>query len=460
MTKSFASIPAPPSSRILGPVDLNNLASFHLQLMAWQKIYGDFYRLRQGWRQSLVISNQTVIKNILQSRPNKYYRPLQFEKVFSDAGCNGVFTANGDNWQRQRQFIDKAFRNENLKSFYPRLKLVTSRLLGRLHHLAASGESIDLLVELKCFAVDATISLVFGEDFNSIEGEESDFSKRINIIFLGFHRRIRSPLPFWRLFKTAKEKQYQNAHVEIGKWVQMFINKQRNLLLSNSNLMDNPENLLQALLVEQLKTKNLSDEEIHANCVTLLLAGGDTTANTLTWICYFVSHFLPIQQRLYQELVNTESKDGLYNWPLPKLDFVNAVMFEAMRLKPVAPMLALKNYEDEIIENYQIKKGTEIILLLKACGVKSQSFTSPYNFDPERWLKETDKALMSNMFPFGSGRRSCPGRWLALLEIRLVLSVIFRNFSLEPSQDVASIRENLAFTVSPDGFYCKVHSIK
>ena len=454
--KKLTEMPMPPFLGIGGHLKVFGNPDLHLQLFDWKKAYGELYRLRFGFSNIIVISKRKIIQELLEARPERFRRTTQLERIFSESKFNGVFSSNGETWQKQRRFVEDAFKTDNIKTFYPKLKIITSRLIAHFNELADSNKTVDLLAELKRYTADVTIWLAFGEDFNSLENGESDFEKQINIIFLGIYRRLNAVFPYWYFYKTAKEKKYADAHKKIGKMIHQFIILQRKKMSICPELINEPENLLQAMLAEQINSKAISDEEIFANCVTILSAGVDTTANTIAWMSLFISEYSEIQNSLIQEISAT-TDDGLYDWPLPKMPLLNAIMYESMRLKPVAPILVLENLDHEIISGYKVKRGSKIILLLTGCGLNEDCFKNYQQFDPQRWLQQTEQASFANMRPFGGGKRVCPGRWLAMLEMKLVIAAMFKNFTLEPQQKASQVQEELAFTMSPKGFFCKVH---
>ncbi len=103
---------------------------------------------------------------------------------------------------------------------------------------------------------------------------------------------------------------------------------------------------------------------------------------------------------------------------------------------------------------YQIPRGTVIMLLTRQIAVDEAQFGNADTFDPDRWLTLDDERQCphdtSAFIPFGTGPRFCPGRNLALLEIRTALAMLCRNFDVELADSSRPVREKLAFTMMPD----------
>jgi cytochrome P450 len=142
---------------------------------------------------------------------------------------------------------------------------------------------------------------------------------------------------------------------------------------------------------------------------------------------------------------------------LGALTFVEACAYETMRLRPAAPVLGLQAVRDAIIGDIHVPAGTLIWGVMRHDSVREQYFPNPGVFEPGRWLGEGGLHQASGSrrasSPFGGGPRVCPGRYLALQEIKLVVAMLLRHFeiaSVRPPRG-RKPRERLAFTMAPAG---------
>ena len=127
--------------------------------------------------------------------------------------------------------------------------------------------------------------------------------------------------------------------------------------------------------------------------------------------------------------------------------------YETLRLKAVAPVLSLEPLHAVEVGGLHLPAGTAVFLLTRYGGLHESAFTNAGQFQPERWLTaplepctgHTPQALM----PFGSGPRVCPGRHLALLEIKTVMAMLGRNFTLTTPMGTPPVGEHFAFTLKP-----------
>jgi cytochrome P450 len=132
-----------------------------------------------------------------------------------------------------------------------------------------------------------------------------------------------------------------------------------------------------------------------------------------------------------------------------------------MRLRPVAPLFFFEPNRDVIIDNVAVPKGTWVCLLTRLPAVDERHYADASTFRPERWIGggATRGAHEASVhMPFGSGPRICPGRALALLEMKIVLSMLFAAFDVERVGNAAAVQELFAFTMSPIGVRVRLRS--
>ena len=163
---SLSQLPGPKGLPILGNLLQIDLQKLHSILEEWAAIYGDIFQFKLVNRTVIAISEPTLIQNILRDRPETYRRVSSIERVGAELGSNGVFAAEGEQWQRQRQVTMQAFKPEQLRRFFPVMRTITERLQKRWNKIADTGESIDIQQDWMRFTVDITTNFAFGYDIN------------------------------------------------------------------------------------------------------------------------------------------------------------------------------------------------------------------------------------------------------------------------------------------------------
>ncbi len=264
--------------------------------------------------------------------------------------------------------------------------------------------------------------------------------------------RVKAPFPYWRYFKLEKDKKLDTAIQFLKQQSDVFIKKAEENMASGKS----PSNILESMITARDEEGNsFSEDQLFPNIVTLLLAGEDTTANTLAWVLHYLSEQPEYQNKIYQELQNNVDENKTIE--LDDFPLLSAVAQETMRLMPVAPFLYLENNADENIEGYKIAKGTMIIALLSQNAHDPDIFEEPEKFYPERWLNMSTanrKTHIKDMMHFGSGPRQCPGMKLSFVEITHALTMLLKNFTLHASNE--KTRDLFAFTVTPENLIMKI----
>ncbi len=201
--------------------------------------------------------------------------------------------------------------------------------------------------------------------------------------------------------------------------------------------------------------------------LTLLLAGEDTTANTIAWMIHLLWRHPAALARARAE-VRAVCGDATALTPeqMGRLDYLEACAHETMRLKPVAPMLPLQALKDLTIGDVQVPAGTVVISLMRRDSVSEDHLPRAAAFEPERWLEAgapgaAASAARRVSMPFGAGPRICPGRYLALLEIKMAMAVLLGRFEIaavDAPGGAAEPREHLAFTMAPVGLRLRLQA--
>ena len=461
--RTLKDLPGPRGLPFVGSAFQFEPGKNHINMEDWAAEYGPLYAFRFGAATALVISDPDLAEPLYRARPDTYRRPTRVEAIFEELGIAGVFSAEGEAWRAQRRLAMEALSQRNLRGFYPALERVTRGLLRGWGAAADAGRALDVTDELKRFTVDVTTLLVFGHDLNTLEkGSEDVIQRRLEYLFPAIERRLNSVVPYWRYFRLPQDRRVDRAVEDIYAWLSSIIDQARASLASDPSRAAKPANFIEAMLAARdAEGKPFSNEVIFGNGLTMLLAGEDTTAYTLAWAMHHVC-----DRPAAAEALRREADAILGDAPVPadidranRLAYALAVANEAMRLRPVAPAPFFEAIRDVVIGDVAVPKGTTLIALSRVATRDVNRFDSPLEFMPERWTrgeaegKPHDPAVH---VPFGSGPRMCPGRALALLEMRIVLAAVYRTFDVERVGASADVREVAAFTMAPSGLRVKL----
>ena len=459
-------LPGPPGWPVLGNLPQIEPARFHLQLGAWARQYGRFFKLRMANRLLLVAADHQAVAAVLRDRPEGFRRTDRLEAIGLEMGLKpGLFGVNGDAWKRQRRMVMAAFDPGHVKAYYPSLVKCGERLRGRWARAAASDGDIDLQADLMRFTVDAIAGLAFGTDVNTLESDDDIIQRHLDKIFPKLFTRMISALPYWRFFKLPSDRELDRALAAVNEAIDGFIRHARRSLADDPALRSAPQNLLQAMVAAADEPgSGIDDAQVAGNVLTMLLAGEDTTANTLAWCIWLLHRHPQALARATAEVRGVMGEGGAVTQEhLAQLDYVEACMHETMRLKPVAPQLPLQALQDTVVGDVAIPAGTVVINLMRHDSIDDMHVPEAAAFRPERWLGEDGLSPASAKrisMPFGAGPRICPGRYLALQEMKMVLLTLLNHFDIESvgTADGSEPEERLMFAMAPVGLQMRLRA--
>jgi len=189
-------------------------------------------------------------------------------------------------------------------------------------------------------------------------------------------------------------------------------------------------------------TSGMTDQQARDEAVTLMLAGHETTSNTLTWAWYSLSQHPEIEAKLYAELRQVLAGRAPTLADLAQLPYTDAIIKEILRLYPAAYITAREPIEDVVIGGHTIKAHHAVLVPIYALHHDPRYYDQPEAFRPDRWLENgstLEKSLPKGAYlPFGMGPRVCIGNMFASMEARLLLATIAQRwqFRLAPDQRV------------------------
>jgi cytochrome P450 len=373
-----------------------------------------------------------------------------------------VFSAEGAAWRSQRRLAMEALAQRHLRGFYPTLHLVAERLRRRWEGAADRRETLDIVEELKRFTVDVTTALTFGHDMNTIEAQGDDvIQRRLELLFPAFNRRLFALVPTWRFVRTPADRRLDRAVAELRVWLETLVGEARARLQAEPARAEKPANFLEAMLAMRDEAgQPFADPVIFGNLMTMLLAGEDTTAFTLAWAVHQMCESPASVAGLRAEL-DSAVGDATVPGDLElanRLTYAAAVANETMRLRPVAPLILFEAVVDTTIGDVRVPAGTHVLVLTRPPVREAARFEEPERFWPERWLEDGPARTHDPAahVPFGSGPRICPGRSLALLEMKVVLAMLYKNFEVVRQGRASDVREVFAFTMGPSGLHVQL----
>ncbi|MBC7684804.1 MAG: cytochrome P450 [Bdellovibrionales bacterium] len=466
--RSVDSLPGPKGIPLLGNALQFKSHNMHLQFEAWAGQFGPFYQLRLGSRRIMVVADHKATAAMLRDRPDGFSRSARIAEIWNEMGLpNGVFGANGDAWQRQRRMVMASFDPGHVKRYFPALKEVSARLAERWNIAARDQVPIDLQADLMRFTVDTIAGLAFGAKVNTLESDGDIIQQNLDRIFPALFKRMFSPIPIWRWLPSRADRALAVSLVKVMEAVNSFVAQARERMALHPALREHPENLLEAMIAAADQPgSGIDDSQVAGNVLTMLLAGEDTTANTLAWMIHLLWQNPEALAKAVAEVREVcGDARGLTLEHMARLDYVEACANETMRLKPVAPFIGFQSLRDSVVGGVAVPAGTMILAVMRHDSISEEHVRNAAAFSPERWLDENNAAMNPASakrisMPFGGGPRICPGRYLALLEMKMAMATLLGRFDIESlaTPDGGEPREHMALTMQPIGLRMRVNA--
>ncbi len=461
--RQLSELPGPRSWPLVGNALQVKLPQLHLDLERWVVQYGSLMRLHLGRMRFLVVADHQINTALLRDRPDTFRRPTLLFDTLREMGVKkGLFAAEGQDWAHQRRMVMASFSPTHVRAYFPQLVRVTERLKRRWQ--ASAGQSLDMQAELMRFTVDAISGLAFGQDINTLESDEDIIQQHLDKIFPAIWRRTNALIPYWRYVKLPVDRQLDRSIQAVNLAIDGFVRDAR-VRLQNPARRAAPQNLLEAMVLAADEAgSGVNDDDVAGNVFTMLLAGEDTTATSLSWMLYLLSRDPQAMRKCVEEVDRVMGPaDNAASWTPEKmadLDYIEACTHESMRLKPVGPFNMVEALKDTVVADVAVPKGTVVFMLLRHDNLNDACFPKAAEFKPERWLDEASPDAPGTVgnakrvsMPFGAGPRVCPGRYLALLEIKMAMAMLLQNFELlgVDTPDGGEAQELMSFTMVPVG---------
>lgn len=325
-TRRISDLPGPRGIPVLGNALQVKTETLHQTAEQWTQRYGETFRFRIASRQFVVMSNPEMVASVLRDRPDGFERTARLNATAREMGFVGLFAANGEDWKRHRPMVLRGLDPTHIKTFHPTLQKVTQRLRLRWERAARDDQAIDLQADLMRYTVDVTAGLAFGTDMNTLESDQEVIQSHLDKILPALFKRVLAPVPYWHWFKLPSDRELDRHLAALHTAVSGFIADTRQRLESRPELREHPSNLIEAMIVERDRPGSaLTDSDLSGNVLTMLLAGEDTTANTLAWMIWLLHRNPDAMRRATSEAHSAMNSHGaLGHEQLKQLDYIEA----------------------------------------------------------------------------------------------------------------------------------------
>ncbi|XVQ84273.1 cytochrome P450 [Microbispora siamensis] len=442
--------PVPPGPPLwAAPVLYRRLVGDRLTLLSRAAAeYGDAVRIRIGPKAIYLFNHPDHARHLLADNSDNYRKGIGLAEARRVIG-EGLLTSHGELWRQQRRTIQPLFQNKRLALLDSVVAEEAGRLVERLR-CRAGGGPVDVAEEMTGLALGVLGRTLLHTDL--------DRHSSIGHAFEGvqdqamFEMVTLAKVPLWLPLPT--HLRFRRARRELHRVVDR-------LVAARLSRPTGGDDLLSRLIAAAGRPAGAgaARDRLREELITILLAGHETTASTMSWAFHLLDRHPEVRERVRAEAVAVLGDRPPTYEDLHRLTYTTMVLEEVMRLYP--PVWALTRvavHEDEV-GGYRVPAGADVLVSPYTLHRHPAYWREPDRFRPERFAPEarSDRPRYAYI-PFGAGPRFCVGNHLGMMEAAFVLATVSRELRLtglpgrravpEPMLSLR-VRGGLPMTVSP-----------
>jgi cytochrome P450 len=384
--------------------------------------YGDVVHYKAFGRHVFQFNHPDMVPEVLIRDAAHHQRGIVMQRAKFALG-EGLLTSEEPLHMRQRRLVQPAFHRQRVAAYGETMIQFAREMTGRWE----SGTTFDIhrsLLQLtlriagKCF-FDSNVE----SDVQTISDAVTAFMGFLPLAFLPFPElMLKMPLPFIRRIQESQKK--------LDALIAGMIGERRRSGEDRGDLLS----MLLASLDLEGQTGGMTDRQVRDECLTLLLAGHETTANGLSFCFFLMAQHPKIQEDVFREAAEVfDGTDGPLNVmeAYEGLSYTRRVVSEALRLYPPVWVTARAASDAYDYRGMRILAGSLLLVPQISIHRDSRFFPEPMRFDPDRFTAEAAaNRPRYAYFPFGTGSRMCIGESFAWMEMALVLATVIRSWRL------------------------------
>lgn len=389
----------------------------------WSKVYGDTFLYWFGSTARLALSDPDMIKEILVNKSGSFGK-IRFNPVSKALFGEGLVALEGEKWIVHRRITGHAFNMERVKEWVPEIVDSTRNMMNKWD--TKIGGSNDTKFELNVhkefhdLSADIISRTAFGSNFTHGKRIFELQEQQVALVL----QALRSVyIPGFKYIPTKNNRKRWKLDEETTELIRKLVEK-------NKNKIENHKTLLASLISPYRKDDALNLKEIVDECKTFYFAGKETTANLLTWVFLLLGLHQEWQNTAREEVIRVCGDRAFPNAEnLTDLKIVNMILNETLRLYPPAVMMMRQASENvKLHGRFDIPAGTQLFMAMTAVHHDARIWGEDANeFNPMRFVEPRNH--LASFFPFGLGPRVCVGQNLAMVEAKIVLAMIVREYS-------------------------------
>jgi cytochrome P450 len=409
-----------------------------LALFQQAREHGDVVRIRFGPFRVYLLNSPGAIRQALVGEARKLSKGLNFGRTKRLIG-GGLVMAEGEGHQRQRRLMQPAFHRAEIARYAGTMRdVAVPRVSGW-----PDGGTLAFDREMRSITLTVLTRTLLSSDVGADAIDEIEQLLRVLLSEL-VTQGISANVPGLAWVPTRSNRRFSAANRRLRTLLTDVIGGYRTAGQDHGDLISI---LMRAR--DDDTGAGMTNEQLRDEATTLVIAGSETTGNTIAWACYLLARHPQIQARLQAEAdLMLAGADADYE-TVSRLPFTRAVITETLRLYSPIWILPRRALVDVELDGYLLPAGSRMFFSPYALNRDARLHRDPDRFDPDRWGADYSRSdLRATFFPFGQGIRNCIGEGFAWTESILVLSAIAARWQLRLA-DGAGVHPVVSSTLVP-----------
>lgn len=392
---------------------------------------GDRFTVRiLGQGQWLCLTNPEDIKRVFTAPPDVLHFGEALRRLAPHPlvlGPSSLTVVDEDEHLRQRRMQMPPFHGARLHSYEQGMREITERTLSAWPY----GQETSFFVQMQELTLAIVMHTIFGitdgERLHRVQARTLELLKAVE----GTRFLVQS------IIAISRGGNWNGRFPQIRRAVKNLDEVIREEMATRRRTDDYERNDILSMFLQAHDEEGnpMSDDEICDAMRTLLIAGHETTATSLAWTAERLVRHPKVLARLQEEVDRGDTA------------YLDAVISEAMRLRPVAPLtprLAKKPFD---LGDRIVPAGTLLMAHITLVHLREDIYSDPLSFRPERFLESPPDRYA--WIPFGGGARRCIGAAFAMMEMRVILQTVLEHARFIPCHDASEEVGRRSVTMAP-----------
>ncbi|XP_061038117.1 aromatase-like [Eubalaena glacialis] len=406
----------------------------------YNKTYGEFIRVWIYGEETLIISKSSSVFHVMKH--NHYTSRFGSKLGLQCIGMHEkgiIFNNNPVLWKAARTYFMKALSGPSLVRMVTVCADSITKHLDRLEEVCNELGYVDVLTLMRRIMLDTSNKLFLG-----IPLDERAIVVKIQGYFDAWQALLLKPDIFFKISWLCRK--YEKSVKELKDEMEILVEKKRRRIFIAEKLEDSMDFATELILAE--KRGDLTRENVNQCVLEMLIAAPDTMSVSVFFMLLLIAKHPQVEEAILKEIQTVVGERDIRIDDIQKLKVVENFIYESMRYQPVVDLVMRKALEDDVIDGYPVKRGTNIILNIGRMH-RLEFFPKPNEFTLENFARNVPYRYFQ---PFGFGPRACAGKYIAMVMMKVTLVTLLRRFRVQTLQGrcVETMQKKNDLSLHPD----------